>query len=436
MSWGGWYKGTKSGINRNIPLFIIPLSGEDHMPLTDAKIKAAKPKSKEYTLNDGEGLSLVVNSKGRKWWRFRYQINGKRTMLSLGAYPYISLQEARLKRRDLKTLIAQGHDPSRKRKEDKRKASASEAFEAIAREWFGKQVDSGWSERHAKTTMERMKKNIFPFIGDRPISELGVEDMLGVVQRCEKRGAVETARRIRQIMSQVFRYAVAAGRAERDPAADIKGALPPARKVKHHASITDPKKNGPLLRAIDAFSGTLVVHCALKFAPLVFVRPGELRHAEWSEVDLDGCEWRIPPEKMKGNSPHIVPLSKQAVMVLREVYELTGASGYVFPSVRTVTRPMSENTVNVALRRIGYDKSEMSGHGFRSMASTLLNEHGWHKDAIERQLAHTPKDKVRASYNYAEHLPERKRMMQAWADYLDSLKDGGKVVPLFAQKVG
>jgi len=406
------------------------------MPLTDAKIKAAKPKAKEYTLNDGEGLSLVVNSKGRKWWRFRYQMNGKRTMLSLGAYPYISLQEARLKRGELKTQMAKGHDPSRKRKEEKRRASASEAFEAIAREWFGKQVRSGWSERHAKTTMERMKKNIFPFIGDRPISGLGVEDMLGVVLRCEKRGAVETARRIRQIMSQVFRYAVAAGRAERDPAADIKGAIPPARKVKHHASITDPNKIKKLLQAIDAFDGTLVVHCALRFAPLVFVRPGELRHADWSEINLETNEWRIPAEKMKGGSPHIIPLSNQAVEVLKEVHGLTGPSGYVFPSIRTAARPMSENTINVSLRRLGYDKTEMTGHGFRSMASTLLNEHGWNRDAIERQLAHTPKDKVRASYNYAEHLPERKRIMQAWADYLDSLKDGGKVVPLFAQKVG
>lgn len=406
------------------------------MPLTDAKIKAAKPKAKEYTLNDGEGLSLVVNPKGRKWWRFRYQMNGKRTMLSVGAYPYISLQEARLNRGDMKSLIAKGHDPSRKRKEAKRKANASEAFEAIAREWFGKQVDSGWSERHAKTTMERMEKNIFPFIGDRPISALGVEDMLGVVQRCEKRGAVETARRIRQIMSQIFRYAIAAGRADRDPAADIKGALPPARKVKHHASITDPTKVGKLLRAIDAFHATKVVHCALRFAPLVFVRPGELRHAEWDELDLKGKEWRIPESKMKGGSPHIVPLSDQAVEVLEDIYQLTGPTGYVFPNIRTSQRPMSENTINVALRQLGYDKTQMTGHGFRSMASTLLNENGWNKDAIERQLAHTPKDKVRASYNYAEHLPERKRMMQAWADYLDSLKSGGKVVSLFSQKVG
>ncbi|WP_321404782.1 tyrosine-type recombinase/integrase [Maridesulfovibrio sp.] len=403
------------------------------MAITDAKIKAAKSTDKEQTLNDGEGLYLVISPNGRKWWRFRYQMNGKRTMLSLGTYPYITLQEARIKRGELKSQIAKGIDPSRKRKEDQRKSGATEAFEAISREWFGKQV-SGWSERHAKTTMERMEKNIFPFIGNRPISELGVQDMLSVTQRCEKRGAVETARRIRQIMSQVFRYAVAAGRAERDPAADIKGTIPSARKVKHFPSITDPKKIGPLLRAIDEFSGTLVVHCALRIAPLVFVRPGELRAAEWSEIDFDSCEWRIPEEKMKGGAVHIVPLSCQAIDILKEVYQLTGPYGYIFPSIRTTTRPMSENTINVSLRRIGYDKTEMTGHGFRSMASTLLNEHGWNKDAIERQLAHTPKDKVRASYNYAEHLPERRKMMQAWADYLDSLKFGRKVVPLLIEK--
>jgi integrase len=403
------------------------------MPLTDAKIKGAKPKSKTYTLLDGDGLYLEINPQGRKWWRFRYQKDGRRNRLSLGVYPHISLKDARLERDSLKRLVAKGVDPSLQRKEDKRKAGASEAYEPIAREWFGKQVESGWSERHAKTTLERMEKNIFPFIGKRPISDLGVEDMLGVVQRCEKRGAVETARRIRQIMSQVFRYAIAAGRAERDPAADIKGAIPPARKVKHHASITDPNKIKSLLQAIDAFDGTFVVHCALRLAPLLFVRPGELRQAEWDEIDLEYGEWRVPAEKMKGGSVHIVPLSEQAAGILRELFQVTGSIGYLFPSIRTSARPMSENTINAALRRLGYDKTEMTGHGFRSMASTLLNEHGWNKDAIERQLAHTPKDKVRASYNYAEHLPERKQMMQQWADYLDSLKAGGKVVPLFAR---
>lgn len=406
------------------------------MPLTDAKIKAARPEDKTYTLIDGDGLYLEVNPQGRKWWRFRYQKDGRRNRLSLGVYPHITLKDARLERDRLKRLVAKGIDPSLKRKEDKRKAGASEAYEAICREWFDKQVASGWSDRHAKTTLERMEKNIFPFIGNRPISDLGVEDMLGVVQRCERRGAVETARRVRQIMSQVFRYAIASGRAERDPAMDIKGAIPPARKVQHHASITDPNKIKSLLRAIDGFDGTFVVHCALKLAPLLFVRPGELRQAEWDEIDLKACEWRIPAEKMKGGSVHIVPLSEQAVEGLTELKQVTGPNGYVFPSIRTPARPMSENTINVALRRLGYDKSEMTGHGFRSMASTLLNEHGWHKDAIERQLAHTPKDKVRASYNYAEHLSERKQMMQQWADYLDSLKAGGKVVPLFAKAAG
>ena len=406
------------------------------MPLTDAKIKAARPEDKTYTLIDGDGLYLEVNPQGRKWWRFRYQKDGRRNRLSLGVYPHITLKDARLERDRLKRLVAKGVDPSLKRKEDKRKAGASEAYEAISREWFGKQVAAGWSDRHAKTTLERMEKNIFPFIGNRPISDLGVEDMLGVVQRCERRGAVETARRVRQIMSQVFRYAIASGRAERDPAMDIKGAIPPARKVQHHASITEPNKIKALLRAIDSFDGTFVVHCALKLAPLLFVRPGELRQAEWDEIDLVPGEWRIPAEKMKGGSVHIVPLSKQAVEVLTDLYQVTGPIGYVFPSIRTPARPMSENTVNVALRRLGYDKSEMTGHGFRSMASTLLNEHGWNKDAIERQLAHTPKDKIRMAYNYAEYLPERKQMMQQWADYLDSLKAGGKVVPLFAKAVG
>ena len=401
------------------------------MPLTDAKIKGAKPKAKTYTLNDGDGLYLEVNLKGQKWWRYRYQMDGRRNRLSLGVYPAVGLKKARIKRDKLKSLIAEGIDPALKRKEDKRRKKGSEAFEAVSREWYNKNLP-GWSGRHAKTTMERMEKNVFPFIGTKAITDLGVEDMLGITQRCERRGAVETARRVRQIMSQVFRYAIAGGRAMRDPAADIKDTIPPARKVKHHASITDPKKIKGLLRAIDGFEGTFVVHCALKLAPLVFVRPGELRNAQWHEIDLETSEWRIPEEKMKGGSKHIVPLSDQAVEVLTDLYKVTGPGGYVFPSVRTPARSMSENTVNVALRRLGYDKTEMTAHGFRSTASTLLNEHGWNKDAIERQLAHTPKDKVRASYNYAEHLPERKRMMQAWADYLDSLKAGGKVVPLFA----
>ncbi len=351
------------------------------MPLTDTKVRAAKPQNKQYKLNDSEGLSLVVTPKGRKWWSFRYQMNGKRTELSLGIYPYISLHDARLQRGELKIQIAKGVDPAQVRMEEKLRANASEGFENISREWFEKQ-ESGWSERHAKTTMERMEKNIFPFTGARPISELGVEDMLSVVQRCEQRGALETARRIRQIMSQVFQYTVAAGRADRDPAADIRGALPPARKEKHFATITDPRKIGPLLRSIGDFEGTFVVRCALQLAPLVFVRPGELRSAEWSEVNFEESEWRIPAAKMKGRTTHIVPLSKQAVKILKDVHALTGPEGYVFPCVRTSSRPMSENTINVSLRRLGYDKTEMSGHGFRSMASILLNEHGWPRDAV------------------------------------------------------
>ena len=282
---------------------------------------------------------------------------------------------------------------------------------------------------HTQTIVSRLENGVFPFIGKRPISELDAGDMLAIVRRIERRGAIEVARRTRGICSQVFRYAISTGRALRDPAADVRGVLP-AIKIKHHASITDPTGIGELLKAIDAFSGTFVVKAALRFAPLVFVRPGELRYAEWAEVDLDAKEWRIPAEKMKKRRPHIVPLSRQAVEVLQDTKQVTSLSKYVFPSIRTNDRPMSENTVNVALRRLGYSKEEMTCHGFRSMASTRLHEMGiWNSDAIERQLAHVEGNSVRAAYNYAEYLPERVKMMQFWADYLDNLKVGKNELP-------
>jgi integrase len=251
--------------------------------------------------------------------------------------------------------------------------------------------------------------------------------LLTTLRRIESRGALETAHRALQNCSQVFRYAVATGRAERDPSGDLRGALPPA-KGRHHASITDPIAIGELMRLLEGYQGSFVTKCALQLAPLLFVRPGELRRAEWSEINLEKAEWRIPGEKMKMGAVHIVPLSVQAVQILRELKALTGDRKYVFPGVRTPTRPMSENTVNAALRRLGYAKEELTGHGFRSMASTLLNEHGWNRDAIERQLAHAERDSVRAAYNYAEHLVERRKMMQEWADYLDSLKTGAKIL--------
>ena len=295
----------------------------------------------------------------------------------------------------------------------------------MAREWFAT-FSPKWVKGHSDKIFRRLERNIFPNLGGRPIADITSRELLGVLRKVESRGAIETAHRTKQNCSQVFRYAVATGRAERDPTIELRGALTPSRE-RHHPSITDPKGIGGLLRAIDGYDGSLVTKCALRLAPLTFVRPGELRRAEWAEFNLDKAEWRIPPERMKMRELHIVPLSAQAVDAVKELQPLTGRGKYVFPGARTNGRPMSENTVNAALRRLGYSKDQMTGHGFRSMASTHLNEHGWHRDAIERQLAHAERDGVRAAYNFAEHLPERRRMMQAWADYLDALKAGAKV---------
>lgn len=392
------------------------------MTLSVAAINNAKPKAKTYTLSDGDGLSLEVTPKGKKLWRFRYQLCGKRNRLSFGTYPTVGLKEARTKRSEMQILISQDIDPASHRKTARLKERGEFSFESIAREWYGKH-ERDWAPRHSKMVITRLEKNIFPYIGRTSIDELNAQDMLRVIRYIEKRGAFEVARRTRGICSQIFRYAIVLGKAERDPAADIQGALPPNRKSRHHPAITQPAAVGELMRAIIGLMGSHVVSCALRFAPYVYVRPGELRNAAWEDVDLETARWEIPPEKMKGRQRHIVPLSRQAVAVLQELHDLTGNGHYVFPSVRTDSRPMSENTVNVALRRLGYTKEQMTGHGFRSMASTLLNEHGWNRDAIERQLAHVEKNSVRAAYNHADYLPERKRMMQWWADYLDALRD-------------
>lgn len=392
------------------------------MTLSIAAINGAKPTQKTYTLSDGQGLSLEITPKGKKLWRYRYQLAGKRNRLSFGSYPQVSLKDARCKRSEAQILIAKGIDPAAQKKEATERKKGKYAFEPIAREWYEKH-EPDWAPRHAEMVIARLEKNVFPYIGSTSIDEVTAQDVLAVIRRIEKRGALEVARRTRGICSQVFRYAIVIGKVDRDPAADIQGALPPNRKSKHHASITDPKAVGGLMRTISGVTGHKTVCSALNLAPYVFVRPGELRFAEWKDFYLDGQRWTIPPEKMKGNQTHIVPLSRQAVCILRELYELTGSKRYVFPSVRTDARPMSENTVNATLRRLGYSKEEMTGHGFRSMASTLLNEYGWNRDAIERQLAHAEKNSVRAAYNYADYLPERKRMMQWWADYLDALRD-------------
>jgi integrase len=346
---------------------------------------------------------------------------------------------ARDRRDAARQQLANGIDPGEARKAEKIAQAGAESFEAIAREWHAK-FSPSWEQSHGDRILRRLELDIFPWIGKRPVGEIKAPELLAVLRRIETRGAQETAHRAMQNCGQVFRYAVATGRAERDPTGDLRGALPPP-KEKHHASILEPKKVGPLLRAIDAYQGYFVTKCALRLAPLVFVRPGELRRAQWPEFDLEIPEWRIPGERMKMRAQHIVPLSRQAVEILRELEPLTNrvftsrpdAPRYVFPSARTHERPMSENAILAALRRMGYTKDEMTGHGFRSMASTLLHEQGWNHQAIERQLAHAERNAVSAAYNFAEHLPERRKMMQAWADYLGGLKAGADVIPLFTK---
>ncbi len=398
--------------------------------LTERAIRNFKPQSKTKRLSDSGGLYLEVSPAGGKWWRLKYRFNGKEKRLALGVFPRVTLKEARAGREDARRLLDKGNDPGQARKAEKAARSElnADSFEAVAREWHGK-FSPGWAPSHASKIFRRLEVDIFPWLGSRPIRQITAPELLSVVHRIETRGALDTARRALLNSGQVFRYAVATGRAERDPSGDLKGALPPP-KGKHHASITEPKAVGALLRAIEGYQGHNVSRCALKLAPLTFVRPGELRRAEWAEFDLEKAEWRISGEKMKSRVLHIVPLSRQALSVLHDLQPLTGSGKYLFPGLRGRERPMSENTVNAALRRMGYRKDEMTGHGFRSMASTILNEQGWHRDAIERQLAHGERDAVRAAYNYAEHLQERRKMMQAWADYLDSLRSGAEVVPI------
>lgn len=398
------------------------------MPLTDTKVRNAKAQAKPYKLADEKGLFLLVTPAGSKGWRVKYRWQGKEQLLSCGVYPDVSLAAARQARDELREQLAAGVNPSLERKQAKLLASqaAADSFEAVANEWMVKHAGE-WTPIYAQRMADRLAKDVFPWLGARPISEIRASELLAVLRRIESRGALVIAKRMRQSCGGIFRYAVATGRAERDIAVDLKDALKSGAE-RHHASIIEPKAVGGLLRAIDGYKGEFISGCALRLAPLVFVRPGELRHAEWKEIDLDAAEWRLPAEKMKARVPHVVPLSQQAIAVLRELQPLTGKGKYVFPGVRSRQRPMSENTVLAALRRMGYLKDQMTGHGFRSMASTLLNEQGWNKDAIERQLAHGERNKVRAAYNYAEHLPERRRMMQAWADYLDNLKDGANRV--------
>jgi len=377
--------------------------------LTDTAIRNAKPSTKQTKLYDEKGLFLLVTPKDGKWWRFKYRFEGKEKQLSLGTYPDTGLKEARAGRDKARKLLAQEIDPGEHRKTIRHQnaEAAENSFEVVAREWFSKYAP-GWAPSHSNKIIRRLERDLFPFLGNRPIADISAPELLGVLRRIESRGALETTHRAKQNCGQVFRYAIATGRAERDPSADLRGALSPW-KPQHYATITNPKDIGQLLRAIDSYSGSHVTRAALQLAPLVFVRPGELRQAEWAELNLEQATWHLPAEKMKARQPHIVPLSTQAVEILLEIHKLTGTGRYVFPGARSRKKPMSENAINAALRGMGYERGSFTAHGFRSMASTLLHEQGWPSDVIERQLAHAERNSVKAAYNRAEHLPERKK---------------------------
>lgn len=403
------------------------------MPLTDVAIRNAKPGEKPIKLADGGGMFLFITPAGGKLWRLKYRIDGREKLLAIGAYPEIGLGEARRRREEARELIALGKDPSREKQREKVRAriQAADTFKAITDEYCAKRRRDGakgWAPATAIRS-EYLLSLVCGSIGPLPVGEIEPADVLTAIRRIEGKGKLESARRSLQLAGAVFRYAVATARLASDPTRDLRGALT-APKVTHYGAITDATKVGPLLRAIDEYEGSGMTKLALQIAPHVFVRPGELRHAEWSEFDLDGGLWIIPSGKMKMRKAHQVPLSSQAVALLRDVKLVTGPNGYVFPSVRTRARPISENTINAALRRLGYTGDEMTAHGFRAMASTLLNESGkWHPDAIEKALAHGDTDKVRAAYHRGAHWNERLEMAQWWSDYLDQLRKGAEVVP-------
>lgn len=396
--------------------------------LTAVAIKGAKPGDKARRLFDGGGLYLEIAPSGARYWRQKYRFAGKEKRLSHGVFPEVSLSAARERRDAARADLQAGRDPGLVKRVTRMQSAlaASTTFEAIGADWLEKQRKS-----YAAATFKKsgwLIDQVTPYLGVRPIAEIEPPELLAVLRRIESRGARETAHRALDKCNQIFRYAIASGLASRNPAADLRGALAPV-VGRNHPALTEPKAIGALLRAIDGYEGQESTRCALRLAPLLFTRPGELRKAEWDEFDLEASEWHIPGHKMKTGNPHIVPLATQALSILRELQPLTGKKRYLFPNLNSADAPMSENTINAALRRMGYDKDTMTGHGFRALASTRLNEMGFDEDVIERQLAHVQRNKVRRAYNRAKYLPERKRMMQAWADYLDQLRSGkGKVI--------
>ena len=397
--------------------------------LSDMAVRKAGPRDKAYKLTDGGGLYVLVKTTGQRYWRMDYQFAGKRTTIALGVYPTVSLAEARIKRLEIKKLIAEGQSPAVKRKVEKITGPLAQAntFRAVAEEWLAKAEREG----RATVTMGKLRWLLdfaYPILGERKVSEIKAPELLAALRAVEKRGHYETARRLRSTCGQVFRYAIATGRADRDVSADLRGALT-VPKVTHRAAIVTPIEAGVLLRAIDAYSGYPITHAALRLAPHVFVRPGELRHAEWPEFDLTKMVWTIPAEKTKMRVAHRVPLTRQVCEILEALREVSGYRRYLFPAQGARDRPMSENTINLALRRMGFDQATMTAHGFRAMASSLLNEHGrWNPDAIERQLGHAESDGVRRAYARGEHWNERIMMMEHWSDYLDQLRSGAKIL--------
>ena len=407
--------------------------------LSDTKIRKARPGDKPLRLYDERGLYLEVAPSGGRWWRLKYRFAGKEKLLSMGTYPGTGLKAARDKRDMAREQLARGVDPSEARRAEKAGGTefSQKSFEAVAREWHATIHLAQVSAGHAARTLIRLEQDVFPWLGGLSVGEIKAPQLLQTMRRIEARGAIETAHRALQACGQVFRYAIATGRAERDPTPDLRGALKPVL-VQHMAAITDPKRVGELLRAIEGYKGMPITRAALQLAPLVFVRPGELRKAEWVEFDLDAAQWRIPAARMKrtkqeklSGTAHVVPLSRQAVAILRELHPLTGHGRYLFPSPRTRERPMSDNGVLSALRRMGFPSDEMTGHGFRAMARTLLAERlGVDEAVIEAQLAHAVKDSLGRAYNRTEFLEQRREMLQTWADYLDRLRDGAEVIPI------
>ncbi|MDR1508496.1 MAG: tyrosine-type recombinase/integrase [Synergistaceae bacterium] len=391
------------------------------MALTEVQIKKARPFDKRYILTDQNGLYLEVMTTGAKYWRVRYWFNKHERRISIGEYPLVSLKEARIKRDEIRKMIYEGKDPVNFKKIQPTETPRP-TFGSVFDEWMEKRIIPVCTQGYAKQVRSRMKTHILPYLRDTSIASITSLDLLNVLRRIEARGTIDIAHRVKQICGQVFQYGIATGVCENDPSFPLRGALK-AHKLKHQASIIDPRQVGALMAAIDSYPAT-IVRCAMKFQALTFVRPGELRMGEWAEINVPQAEWIIPAEKMKMRRPHIVPLSVQAFEILEEIKICTGHGRYIFPSARTPAgnRPMSENGILAALRSMGYEKGVMTGHGFRSTASTLLNANGWNRDVIERQLAHQESNSVRASYNFAEYLPERRKMMQWWADYLDELK--------------